>query len=822
MRIKQYTSHDFSGDAIKTKKFELDPQSMKLAVEFFSQYKDPIGSIVREVTTNCADSRKEMWDYKTGTVEQLRSWYPNLEKLSDASIMKLKTYFQKKQDKPVEVRLEGLSSLDSHPTIVFRDWGVGISPSRAENVYSNYFASTKRMTNTQMGAWGLGAKSPLGYIEIFSVDTVFNGKRYEYIIRATESSPDFDLYSVTDTDEENNTVVMVSIKDGDLGAFQKAISEQLAYFDDLRFINCGLEGDYEIYRGEHFIYRSNTPFTEMHLCLGNVYYPISFYTMNWAYQSGRNCPIGLLFSMDEVEKLTIMKTREDLTYDFDTVQCIRDKYDLAKEELTDLVNEADEPIQDLLEYYDAIHQDTRKVQIYPGVSVAGLDDLVTVEKIKLAGYDNLKKIPDNPFDLFFKLKAKLGPAGKRKLQQRDLQLKRYIMGESTWFRPYYRCKPETLLSGQKNRYLARLNNCLLVSTRLIFDFQDEAIKTNGVLLNYFGLGSQDEMTDAQLLEIRAFAKSVESIVTDRLTMYEDQTVDLLWVEEEKKESKALRTQRKGSITIKDIYQNDRYNVRMGQAPLKWSMDRFEINYWINTVQKGRSSSLIIYGYQSDEPMLFAAASIIFHQKNLHHSHYNHVLDAKKISIYKIAVGNTHVMEQLENTIHVNDFLSLTRGASIIRRSMTAHRLNIIMGPQLARLLHPNLMKVNPSLYIIINRLHSYIQSNTSNPRGAIKVNEELVEFFNDYERKRRKMIARAKRFNKPMPRLEPAYDYAIIELAQEVSSHLDKYSLLPWLDFDVIPSEVLENYFGSLSPINSRLLKRFKAHVRTKAKVLGK
>ena len=55
-------------------------------------------------------------------------------------------------DRPIEVDLPS----DLNPTLVIRDFGVGLSEAEIIDVYARYGASTKRDTNDQVGAFGLG------------------------------------------------------------------------------------------------------------------------------------------------------------------------------------------------------------------------------------------------------------------------------------------------------------------------------------------------------------------------------------------------------------------------------------------------------------------------------------------------------------------------------------------------------------------------------------------------------------------------------------------------------------------------------------------
>ena len=55
-------------------------------------------------------------------------------------------------DRPIEVDLP----TDLNPSLVIRDFGVGLSEQEIIDVYARYGASTKRDTDDQVGAFGLG------------------------------------------------------------------------------------------------------------------------------------------------------------------------------------------------------------------------------------------------------------------------------------------------------------------------------------------------------------------------------------------------------------------------------------------------------------------------------------------------------------------------------------------------------------------------------------------------------------------------------------------------------------------------------------------
>jgi hypothetical protein len=76
-------------------------------------------------------------------------------------------------DRPVEVDLPS----ELNPTLVIRDFGVGLSEAEIIDVYARYGASTKRDTNDQVGAFGLGCKSAFTLGQQFVVTAVKGGQR---------------------------------------------------------------------------------------------------------------------------------------------------------------------------------------------------------------------------------------------------------------------------------------------------------------------------------------------------------------------------------------------------------------------------------------------------------------------------------------------------------------------------------------------------------------------------------------------------------------------------------------------------------------------
>jgi hypothetical protein len=138
---------------------------------------------------------------------------------------------------PVEISLP----TSENPTIVIRDYGVGMSVKEVQNVYTTYFESTKRNTNSAIGMLGLGCKTPFAYCDQYTVTTSKNGKKAIFLIfRNSSGIPETSLISEEPT-TDRGTEVEIPIQSKDFDAFYKATWQTIVFFKDLPTIIRGQE-----------------------------------------------------------------------------------------------------------------------------------------------------------------------------------------------------------------------------------------------------------------------------------------------------------------------------------------------------------------------------------------------------------------------------------------------------------------------------------------------------------------------------------------------------------------------------------------------------
>lgn len=135
-----------------------------------------------------------------------------------------------------------------NPTFVVEDFGVGLSHDEVLNVYAKYGASTKRgcrskvirctdgscdecqRANTQIGAFGIGAKSAFTVGTQFVVTAVKDGEKTIALFALNEGgAPTVNILSRESTDEPNGVKVEIGVRD--VKAVQAAIDRLFATWE---------------------------------------------------------------------------------------------------------------------------------------------------------------------------------------------------------------------------------------------------------------------------------------------------------------------------------------------------------------------------------------------------------------------------------------------------------------------------------------------------------------------------------------------------------------------------------------------------------------
>lgn len=124
----------------------------------------------------------------------------------------LDSHLLAKQTRPIEVTLKPYRL---NFILEVKDFGVGMNRDDITNIYSKYAASTKRDSNTQIGAFGLGAKSALAVSNRFDVVSVKDGIETVFYCEKKDGVgvPRIVFVSETKTKAPNGVTVTIPINE---------------------------------------------------------------------------------------------------------------------------------------------------------------------------------------------------------------------------------------------------------------------------------------------------------------------------------------------------------------------------------------------------------------------------------------------------------------------------------------------------------------------------------------------------------------------------------------------------------------------------------
>lgn len=315
---------------VKEFKTSIDPKNLEFITTLLSSnlYSDPEQSFIREIVSNAWDSHVE-----AGTT-----------------------------DVPVIVRFRKDGDY-RHVTI--RDYGVGLSPERFQEVYCNIGSSTKRDSNEFIGGFGIGKYSSLACSNTVYITSYYEGTAYYYVMVKSGNSITTNLLMEKPTAEKNG--VEVTIKNiTNIKPYENAL-DYIVFFPNV-YIDGAKMADRingaKLKRFTNFAAASIS--INSKLLLGNVLYPCNKNLLPYDAQQFLNkiSSTGIVIRF-EVGEINITPNRESIIYNTETVKKITDRIAAAKAELDALVDaKLAKDYNDIVEYHDVM----TKVACYEPVS----------------------------------------------------------------------------------------------------------------------------------------------------------------------------------------------------------------------------------------------------------------------------------------------------------------------------------------------------------------------------------------------------------------------------------------------------------------------
>ncbi|MDC7249132.1 MAG: ATP-binding protein [Sphaerochaetaceae bacterium] len=297
MKLKQTDNQEIIIGAKKEQSFSVDDSNPVIFdILRNKMYSNKIGAICREVSSNSRDANREAG----------------------------------RGDIPIEIEFTATNNIYNigDTCIIFRDFGIGISPDRMENVFLKYAASTKRTSNAQTGGFGLGAKTPFAYTDSFIIKTTcdVDGERWQYtynaIIDRTGKGKMITLDEVLSEDPTGTEIIVPIVTTNDRSEFEKECYRATAYWENVNYINfIRQKPDVEpIYSGNGFtivnnnsdMFGYNVPYIGL---IDGIPYPVK----PSSHPNGLGSDFHILIDID-LDKITINANRESIQDDEETTE----------------------------------------------------------------------------------------------------------------------------------------------------------------------------------------------------------------------------------------------------------------------------------------------------------------------------------------------------------------------------------------------------------------------------------------------------------------------------------------------------------------------
>lgn len=343
MKLKNLKSESAKTLNVDTKKeFTVDTSNqMIVSILRDKLYSNKVAAVCREVASNSRDANREAGQEET----------------------------------PVVINIsQGQSLLDDCMTVSFKDNGVGISPSRIDNVFLKYGSSTKRDSNVQTGGFGIGAKTPFAYTNEFLISTISeeDGKRLHNVYQAVISNEGGQevsqllLVSSNETTESTGTEIVIPVEEKDVNEFVSECLKATILWDvqpelivngvnkmvkldtlinteDFKVIYGGYKNSlFDVHHDELFIQVDGIPYkisysqiervdsaSETILCDSRF----SSMSTRYYYEATTRNTV-LVF---ETGELTMSASRENIEYTQENIDKILSKVDVAEKHVKDLL-----------------------------------------------------------------------------------------------------------------------------------------------------------------------------------------------------------------------------------------------------------------------------------------------------------------------------------------------------------------------------------------------------------------------------------------------------------------------------------------------------
>lgn len=278
MLIDVSQTHESSG-LTKLCDFQIQTNGIMVKALTSRLYSNPISSVVRELASNALDAAPTQ---------------------------------------PMEIRVP--TALD--PSFRIRDKGPGLSRTSMVEVFTRFGESTKRRDNSQIGGFGLGAKSPFAIANSYTIISSHAGTKTTYM--ASIGADGMPALHEVSSEPTNDTGLEIIVPAKPSPKWVEALS-QIQYFEPRPIITgCTYDGPTIIHENPQYLVISGG---EPSILVGPVAYPLN--TSHFQ----RVPPFVLKFPIGTIE---VTASREEIVYSPATIRRIQDAIDLHRQDYLSL------------------------------------------------------------------------------------------------------------------------------------------------------------------------------------------------------------------------------------------------------------------------------------------------------------------------------------------------------------------------------------------------------------------------------------------------------------------------------------------------------
>lgn len=676
-----------------------DSNSLIFTIFTKNMYSNPIGSVVREITSNCFDSHIE------------------------AGV-----------DTPVLIKM--FKDNETNTTYIsFNDYGVGMSPERIKDIFSVLFKSTKRADNEQIGGFGLGSKSVLAYKRYsglgeaeydnsYFIITNYNGIKYIYNIYESAKNPKYTLLHSEPTTEHNGTEVRIPVLDKDISSFERELNRQLYYFENIYFegfSNNNLN-DYKIIKAKTFLYRGDSYSSNIHVCLGKVAYPIDYSALG-LNSSDYSLPLAIKLNIGDIN---VSVSRESIDYSEKTIKLLKSKLEEVKAEVKALLQKQYENIITLEDYFKVSNK-FGTLYFNNGLSI-NVGNLLSVTDINYVNfkYKNLKTILKDKqlFSLLFNSTL----YGKKNKSRRHSRTNNYFDGsyEEILNKNFIYYLDEPL---QRNRLRSAYVKSMHETYFIIEKLSIRCLKSD-LLFEYLKTSIVTKKDDQGNVHLNELGETLLELQNDYFDIIKKYFKDYNSIEVPE-DFKLERIASKKNVTSKEL--------RNTKIAIKFINLRSKHSIKLSTLFDFNMP--IFYGTQEDENKILSAYNCFeaLFDNNCIISHYSEYSDTlqfygkgkKKILFIMLSKTNTKYMQYCKKAYHIDTFYNkmLYRKKDLIvnyfNNEVFIEKYNNLSGFYTSENFH----LLNEDWGKIINRLRTHYEKVTINRNSDIAYKKH---FFQNY------------------------------------------------------------------------------------------